>query len=85
MDLNVVNYHQLSNALWGCEHGFFLIGENLDTIFVSDFTWVNPTSWTSQCSGTVGCIFELLDSGWERDSNFWTLVGKENLSMGAYV
>lgn len=71
--MNIVNYHQLSNALWGCENRFFLIEENLETIFVSDFTWINPTTWTSQCSGTVGCIFEVLDAGWERESKHGAL------------
>lgn len=75
MDLNVVNYHQLSNALWGCEHGFFLIGENLETQFL-----YQTSLGLIPLAGLVNAV--VLSDAF---SNFWTVVGKEIRTFGHWL
>lgn len=75
MDLNIVNYHQLSNALWGCENRFFLIEENLETQFL-----YQTSLGLIPLAGPVSAV--VLTGAF---SKFWMLIGKENLSMGPGV
>lgn len=73
--MNIVSYHQLSNDLWECENRFFLIEENLETQFL-----YQTSLGLIPLAGLVNAV--VLSGAF---SKIWTLVGKENLSMGPYV